>query len=122
MAHNICFAVSVGDVSNSSNQHFMCDSAVSKTIFNKPVDVLGDVYTNIDLTMVSGKKVEVNQVQSVSVTTYFFQNSPSGNVQLGNTSKLIIGNAEMYVDTNDLIIRNSNTSNSINLVVKYFVL
>ena len=67
--------------------------------------------------MVSGKKVEVNQVQSVSGNTLLLQNSPSGNVQFGNTSKLIIDNAEMYVDTNDLIIRNSNTSNSINLVV-----
>ena len=95
----------------------MCDGAVSKTIFNKPVDVLGDVYTNGDLTMVSGKKIEVNQVQSVSGNTLLLQNSPSGNVQFGNTSKLIIDNAEMYVDTNDLIIRNSNTSNSINLVV-----
>ena len=114
MAHN---AVSIGDVSNSSNQYFMCDGAVSKTIFNKPVDVLGDVYTNGDLTMVSGKKVEVNQVQSVSGNTVLLQNSPSGNVQLGNTSKLIIGNPELYLDTNDLIIRNSDTSNSINLVV-----
>ena len=99
-------ACSIGDITNSSNQYFMCDSAVSKTIFNKPVDVLGDVYTNGDLTMVSGKKIEVNQVQSVS-----------GNIQFGNTSKLIIDNAEMYVDTNDLKIRNSNTANSINLVV-----
>ena len=110
-------ACSIGDITNSSNQYFMCDGAVSKTIFNKPVDVLGDVYTNGDLTMVSGKKVEVNQVQSVSGNTLLLQNSPSGNVQFGNTSKLIIDNAEMYVDTNDLIIRNSNTSNSINLVV-----
>ena len=117
MAHNNFVAVSVGDITNSSNQYFMCDSAVSKTIFNKPVDVLGDVYTNGDLTMVSGKKIEVNQVQSVSGNTLLLQNSPSGNVQFGNTSKLIIDNAEMYVDTNDLIIRNSNTSNSINLVV-----
>ena len=117
MAHNNFVAVSVGDITNSSNQYFMCDGAVSKTIFNKPVDVLGDVYTNGDLTMVSGKKVEVNQVQSVSGNTLLLQNSPSGNVQFGNTSKLIIDNAEMYVDTNDLIIRNSNTSNSINLVV-----
>ena len=116
MAHNNFVAVSVGDVSNSSNQYFMCDGAVSKTIFNKPVDVLGDVYTNGDLTMVSGKKVEVNQVQFVSGNTLLLQNS-SGNVQFGNTSKLIIDNAEMYLDTNDLIIRNSNTSNSINLVV-----
>ena len=89
----------------------------SKTMFNKAVDVLGDVYTNGDLTMVSGKKVEVNQVQSVSGNTLLLQNSPSGNVPFGNTSKLIIDNAEMYVDTNGLIIRNSNTSNSINLVV-----
>ena len=110
-------ACNIGDITNSSNQYFMCDGAVSKTIFNKPVDILGDVYTNGDLTMVSGKKVEVNQVQSVSGNTLLLQNSPSGNVQFGNTSKLIIDNAEMYVDTNDLIIRNSNTSNSINLVV-----
>ena len=116
MAHNNFVAVSVGDTTNSSNQYFMCGGAVSKTIFNKPVDVLGDVYTNGDLTMVSGKK-KVNQVQSVSGNTLLLQNSPSGNVQFGNTSKLIIDNAEMYVDTNDLIIRNSNTSNSINLVV-----
>ena len=117
MAHNNFVAVSVGDITNSSNQYFMCDGAVSKTIFNKPVDILGDLYTNGDLTMVSGKKIEVNQVQSVSGNTLLLQNSPSGNVQFGNTSKLIIDNAEMYVDTNDLIIRNSNTSNSINLVV-----
>ena len=117
MAHNNFVAVSVGDITNSSNQYFMCDGAVSKTIFNKPVDILGDVCTNGDLTMVSGKKIEVNQVQSVSGNTLLLQNSPSGNVQFGNTSKLIIDNAEMYVDTNDLIIRNSNTSNSINLVV-----
>ena len=117
MAHNNCLACTIGDITNASNQYFMCDGAVSKTIFNKPVDILGDVYTNGDLTMVSGKKVEVNQVQSVSGNTLLLQNSPSGNVQFGNTSKLIIDNAEMYVDTNDLIIRNSNTSNSINLVV-----
>ena len=110
-------ACSIGDITNSSNQFFLADGLVGKTIFNKPVDVLGDVYTNGDLTMVSGKKVEVNQVQSVSGNTLLLQNSPSGNVQFGNTSKLIIDNAEMYVDTNDLIIRNSNTSNSINLVV-----
>ena len=110
-------ACSVGDITNASNHFFLADGLVGKTIFNKPVDVLGDVYTNGDLTMVSGKKVEVNQVQSVSGNTLLLQNSPSGNVQFGNTSKLIIDNAEMYVDTNDLIIRNSNTSNSINLVV-----
>ena len=110
-------ACSIGDNTNSSNQYFMCDGAVSKTICNKPVDVLGDVYTNGDLTMASGKKVEVNQVQSVSGNTLLLQGSPSGNVQLGNTSKLIIDNTELYLDTNDLIIRNSNTSNSINLVV-----
>ena len=69
MAHNNFVAVIVGDVSNYSNQYFMCDGAVSKAIFNRPVDVLGDVDTNGDLTMVSGKKVEVNQVQSVSGNT-----------------------------------------------------
>ena len=115
--HPNFLACSIGDITNASNQYFMCDGAVSKAIFNKPVDVLGDVYTNGDLTMVSGKKVEVNQVQSVSGNTLLLQNSPSGNVQFGNTSKLIIDNAEMYLDTNDLIIRNSNTANSINLVV-----
>ena len=57
MAHNNFLACSIGDITNSSNQYFMCDGAVSKTIFNKPVDVLGDVYTNGDLTMVSGKKI-----------------------------------------------------------------
>ena len=41
-------ACSIGDITNSSNQYFMCDGAVSKTIFNKPVDVLGEVYTNGD--------------------------------------------------------------------------
>ena len=49
----------------------MCDGAVSKTISNKPVDVLGDVYTNGDLTMVSGKKVEVNQVQYQEILYYY---------------------------------------------------
>ena len=117
LADNDLVAVSVGDVSNSSNQYFMCDSAVSKAIFNKPVDVIGDVDTNGDLTMVSGKKVEVNQVQSVSGNTLLLQNSPSGNVQFGDTSKLITKNAELYLDTNNLVIRNSNTSNSINVVV-----
>ena len=70
MAHNNFVAVSVGDITNSSNQYFMCDGAVSKTIFNKPVDILGDVYTNGDLTTVSGNKIEVNQVQSVSGNTF----------------------------------------------------
>ena len=79
--------------------------------------MLGDVYTHGDLTMASGKKVAVNQVQSVSGNTLLLQNSPSGNVQFGDSSKRIIKNAEMYLDTNDLIMRNSNTSNSINLVV-----
>ena len=46
MAHNDFVAVSVADVSNASNQYFMCDGLVSETIFNKPVDVLGNIYTN----------------------------------------------------------------------------
>ena len=49
MAHNNVVAVSVGDVSNASNQYMMCDGLVSKTIFYKPVDVLGNIYTNADV-------------------------------------------------------------------------
>ena len=60
------------------------------------------MYTNGDLTMVSGKKVEVNQVQSLSGNTLLLQNSPSGNVQFGDTSKLIINMAGIHLDTNDL--------------------
>ena len=44
-------ACSIGDITNSSNQYFICDGAVSKTIFNKPVDVLGDIYSNGNLTV-----------------------------------------------------------------------
>ena len=46
MAHNNFVAVSVGDVSNASKQNFMCDGLVNTTTFNKPVDVLGNIYTN----------------------------------------------------------------------------
>ena len=46
MTHKDFVAVSVGDVSNASNQYFMCKKLVNKTIFNKPVDVLGNMYTN----------------------------------------------------------------------------
>ena len=46
MSHNDFVAISVGDVSNASNQYMMCDGLVNKTIFNKPVDVLGNMYTN----------------------------------------------------------------------------
>ena len=46
MAHNDFVAVSVGDVSNASNQYMMCDGLVNKTIFNTPIDVLGNIYTN----------------------------------------------------------------------------
>ena len=45
MAHNNFVAVSVSNVSNASNQYMMCDGVVSRTIFNKPVDVLGTIYT-----------------------------------------------------------------------------
>ena len=34
-------ALSVGDITNASNQYMMCDGLVNKTIFNKPIDVLG---------------------------------------------------------------------------------
>ena len=46
ITHNDFVAVSVGDVSNASNQYMMCDGLVNKIIFNKPVDVLGNIYTN----------------------------------------------------------------------------
>ena len=39
MAHDNFVAVSVGDVSNASNQYFLCDGAVSNTIFNKPIQI-----------------------------------------------------------------------------------
>ena len=46
MSHNDFVAISVGNVSNASNQYMMCVGLVNKTIFNKPVDVLGNIYTN----------------------------------------------------------------------------
>ena len=46
MSHNDFVGISVGDVSNASNQYMMCDGLVNKTIFKKPVDVLGNIYTN----------------------------------------------------------------------------
>ena len=49
MHHPNFVAVSVGDVSNASNQYFMCDGLVNKTIFSKPIDVLGNIYTNADV-------------------------------------------------------------------------
>ena len=39
-------ALSVGDITNASNQYMMCDGLVNETIFNKPIDVLGNIYTN----------------------------------------------------------------------------
>ena len=44
MAHNNFVAVSAGDVSNASNQYFMCDGLVNKTIFHNPVDVLCKIF------------------------------------------------------------------------------
>ena len=49
MHHPNFVAVSVGDVTNASNQYFMCDGLVNKTIFSKPIDVLGNIYTNADV-------------------------------------------------------------------------
>ena len=46
MSHNDFVALSVGDVTNASNQYMMCDGLVNKTIFSKPIDVLGNIYTN----------------------------------------------------------------------------
>ena len=42
-------AVSVGDITNASNQKMMCDGLVGTTIFSKSIDVLGDIYTNADV-------------------------------------------------------------------------
>ena len=39
-------ALSVGDITNASNQYMMCDGLVNTTIFSKPVDVLGNIDTN----------------------------------------------------------------------------
>ena len=49
MSQNDFVAVSVGDVTNASNQYFMCDGLVNKTIFNQPIDVLGNIYTNANV-------------------------------------------------------------------------
>ena len=49
MHHPNFVAVSVGDITNASNQYMMCDGLVNKTIFSKPVDVLGNIYTNADV-------------------------------------------------------------------------
>ena len=49
MHHPNFVAVSVGDVTNASNQYFMCDGLVNKTIFSKPIDVLGNIYTNANV-------------------------------------------------------------------------
>ena len=42
-------ACSVGDITNASNQYFMADGLVGKTMFSKPIDVLGNIYTNADV-------------------------------------------------------------------------
>ena len=49
MHHPNFVAVSVGDITNASNQYMMCDGLVNKTIFSKPIDVLGNIYTNADV-------------------------------------------------------------------------
>ena len=46
MSHDDFVAISVGDVSNASNQYVIFDGLVNKTIFSKPIDVLGNIYTN----------------------------------------------------------------------------
>ena len=46
MHHPNFVALSVGDITNASNQYMMCDGLVNKTIFSKPIDVLGNIYTN----------------------------------------------------------------------------
>ena len=49
MSHDDFVAISVGDVTNASNQYMMCDGLVNKTIFSKPIDVLGNIYTNANV-------------------------------------------------------------------------
>ena len=49
MHHPNFVALSVGDITNASNQYMMCDGLVNKTIFNKPIDVLGNIYTNANV-------------------------------------------------------------------------
>ena len=46
MAHDDFVSISIGDITNASNQFRMCDGLVNKTIFSKPIDVLGNIYTN----------------------------------------------------------------------------
>ena len=49
MSHNDFVSISIGDITNASNQYMMCDGLVNKTIFSKPIDVLGNIYTNADV-------------------------------------------------------------------------
>ena len=49
MHHPNFVACSIGDITNASNQYFMADGLVGKTIFSKPIDVLGNIYTNADV-------------------------------------------------------------------------
>ena len=43
MSQDDFVAISVGDVTNASNQYMMCDGLLNKTIFNNPIDVLGNI-------------------------------------------------------------------------------
>ena len=49
MHHPNFVSLSVGDITNASNQYMMCDGLVNKTIFSKPIDVLGNIYTNANV-------------------------------------------------------------------------
>ena len=49
MHHPNFISLSVGDITSASNQYMMCDGLVNKTIFSKPIDVLGNIYTNADV-------------------------------------------------------------------------
>ena len=49
MHHPNFVSLSVGDIANASNQYMMCDGLVNKTMFSKPIDVLGNIYTNADV-------------------------------------------------------------------------
>ena len=44
MSHDDFVAISIGDITNASNQYVIFDGLVNKTIFSKNVDILSDIY------------------------------------------------------------------------------
>lgn len=87
-------AASAGAVSSART-----DGAASEATFNWPVDALGDVNANGNLTKAL---VEVNQVQSVAGSTLWLQIVVFNWVSHQNW---YCYNADMYLDTSGLIVR-----------------